>query len=366
MKTRNIIAFSLLLGLTGVAEANIIVNIPENCPLKTLNYFYAPIKQYAEASNRAERGIVNDSVAFVDSKAVIETNDNKGGYLYGLNLNDNTVMVYITAPQNITVDVTACNPLQYEFSGSLLMDQVDKLNELEAPVYAKLQTLRANGEPSQEEMEALEQEYVNVQKNFINENTVGGGNLLALMNLNGEDFITIYESLPETAFNNIIAPLAKKQYETEKKNLELEKQQQAMQAGDVDAPNFTLKDLEGKDVSLSDFKGKWVILDFWGSWCPWCIKGFPELKEAYAKYNGELEIIGIDCRESQDDWRAGVAKYELPWVNVYNPEDSKLTSEYGIQGYPTKVIVNPQGKIANITVGHNPSFFTVLTQLMGK
>lgn len=150
------------------------------------------------------------------------------------------------------------------------------------------------------------------------------------------------------------------------KRIEMEKKLEALQSGDVEAPNFTLKDLEGKDVSLSDFRGKWVILDFWGSWCPWCIKGFPELKEAYEKYKDELVIIGVDCRESEKDWRAGVEKYQLPWVNVYNPSDSKLTSEYAVPGYPTKAIISPEGIIKNITVGHNPAFFEALTNLLGK
>lgn len=134
----------------------------------------------------------------------------------------------------------------------------------------------------------------------------------------------------------------------------------------VEAPNFTLKDLDGKDVSLSDYRGKWVILDFWGSWCPWCIKGFPELKEAYAKYGDELVVIGIDCRESEEKWREGVKEYELPWVNVYNPENSNLTNEYNIQGYPTKFIIDPDGFIANMTIGHDPSFFVALESLLGR
>ncbi len=142
--------------------------------------------------------------------------------------------------------------------------------------------------------------------------------------------------------------------------------QQALASGEVEAPNFTLKDLEGKDVSLSDFRGKWVILDFWGSWCIWCIKGFPELKEAYEKYKDELVIIGIDCNEGETEWRAGVAKYELPWVNVYCPKDNTLTAEFGVQGFPTKAIVDPEGKIRNITTGHNPEFFTALANLLGK
>lgn len=132
----------------------------------------------------------------------------------------------------------------------------------------------------------------------------------------------------------------------------------------IKAPDFTLKDLEGKDVSLSDYRGKWVVLDFWGSWCPWCIKGFPELKEAYAAYGDKLVIIGIDCRESEEAWRTGVKEYELPWVNVYNPDDSNLTEEYDIQGYPTKFIVNPEGYIKNVTIGHDPVFFDALKILL--
>ena len=164
----------------------------------------------------------------------------------------------------------------------------------------------------------------------------------------------------------IIVPMKAEDSDREAYMKEMEKKIEALQVGTVDASAFTLKNLEGNNVSLSDFRGKWVILDFWGSWCPWCIKGFPELKEAYAKYGDQLEIIGIDCRESEADWRAGVAKYELPWVNVYNPADSKVTEDYLVIGYPTKVIISPEGKIKNITIGHDPAFYDVLTELMGK
>ena len=142
--------------------------------------------------------------------------------------------------------------------------------------------------------------------------------------------------------------------------------EEAIDEENVEAPGFALKDLVGKEISLSDFRGKWVILDFWGSWCIWCIRGIPELKEAYEKYNGKLEIIGIDCKESEEAWRAGVQKYQLNWVNLYNPEGSSLLAEYGVKGFPTKVIVDPEGKIRNITVGHNPEFYTVLSDLLGE
>lgn len=132
----------------------------------------------------------------------------------------------------------------------------------------------------------------------------------------------------------------------------------------VAAPDFTLNDINGAPLSLSDLKGKWVILDFWGSWCPWCIKGFPALKEAYKQYDGKVEVLGIDCRDTQDVWKAAVKKYELPWLQVYCPNDSDLPRKYGIQGFPTKFIIDPEGNVANVTVGEDPAFFDVLSTLV--
>ena len=111
------------------------------------------------------------------------------------------------------------------------------------------------------------------------------------------------------------------------------------------APDFTLNDLNGKPLTLSSLRGKYVILDFWGSWCVWCIKGFPQMKEYYQKYAGKFEILGIDCNDPEAKWKAAVEKYELPWLHVYCPRDSKVLDMYEIQGFPTKIIVGPDGKI---------------------
>ncbi|MCH5240256.1 MAG: TlpA family protein disulfide reductase [Muribaculaceae bacterium] len=361
-----ILTILVSLGISGISQADINVTIAKDCPLQTINYYYAPIKQYAAAKTRAERGLVADSVAVVNSKAVIAIPTEADSYLFGLNLNGNNVDIYAAKGDNVNLDVTSCNPFTYSLSGTGLAEGMNELHLLEAPVMAKAYAANSAATPDSQLLEELAAQFINIQKEFIAANPDGPAVGIALMNLDGEDFINTYESLPASFNNSILFPLADLQYQREKKSLEMEKKQQELQAGAVPAPSFTLKDLQGKDVSLSDFKGKWVILDFWGSWCPWCIKGFPELKEAYKKYAPELEIIGIDCRESQEEWKAGVEKYQLPWVNVYNPEGTTLLSEYGVQGFPTKAIINPEGKIANITVGHNPEFFTILTNLMGK
>ena len=147
---------------------------------------------------------------------------------------------------------------------------------------------------------------------------------------------------------------------------ESEERAAKMQAAGVEAPNFTLNDLNGQPLSLSSLRGKYVILDFWGSWCGWCIKGFPKMKEYYAKYKGKFEILGIDCNDPLEKWKEAVKKHELPWLHVYNTKESKVLSEYAIQGFPTKIVIGPDGKIVKTVVGEDPAFYTLLDELFGK
>ncbi|MDE6243893.1 MAG: TlpA family protein disulfide reductase, partial [Muribaculaceae bacterium] len=173
--------------------------------------------------------------------------------------------------------------------------------------------------------------------------------------------------LTPEAQNSILMPLVERQKAGVEKKLAAEKRTLELQSGTVEAPAFTLLDLNDKPVSLKDFRGKWVVLDFWGAWCRWCIKGFPELKEAYKDAAGKFEVIGIDNRDTPERWKEAVAKYELPWVNVYNPDSPEglaLLENYAVQGFPTKVFIDPQGIIRHVTVGEDPSFFTVLRELI--
>ena len=149
---------------------------------------------------------------------------------------------------------------------------------------------------------------------------------------------------------------------------EKEKASQSLQEGLEGnlAPDFTLNDINGKPLALSSLRGKWLILDFWGSWCGWCIKGMPKMKEYYAKYQDKLEILGVDCNDTVEKWKAAVAKHEIPWLHVYwdkengdNPVDM-----YGVRGFPTKVVINPEGEIAKIIVGEDPAFYDYLDEVL--
>ena len=87
------------------------------------------------------------------------------------------------------------------------------------------------------------------------------------------------------------------------------------------------------------------------------------MKNYYTKYAGKFEILGIDCNDTEEKWQDAVKKYELPWKHVYNPRDSKVLTDYAIEGFPTKIIIDPQGKIVKTVVGEDPEFYTFLDEL---
>ena len=138
---------------------------------------------------------------------------------------------------------------------------------------------------------------------------------------------------------------------------------QALKVGSK-APDFSAQKIDGKTFTLSSLQGKYVVLDFWGSWCKWCIKGIPDMKKAYAKHQKKVEFVGIACRDTEAKWKAATAQYELPWISVLNPADNDLPTVYGIEGYPTKIILDPKGKVIKVVLGEDPAFYTYLDELL--
>ena len=124
-------------------------------------------------------------------------------------------------------------------------------------------------------------------------------------------------------------------------------------------PELGLKDLHGNVLELKSLRGKYVELDFWGSWCTWCIKGFPKLKEYYKKYKDRLEIVGIDCNDTAEKWAAAVKKHNVPWLHVRS-EDGIAEQKFRVQGYPYKVLISPEGTVLNAYLGETEEFYQYL------
>ena len=107
------------------------------------------------------------------------------------------------------------------------------------------------------------------------------------------------------------------------------------------------------------------MLDFWGTWCKWCVKGIPDMKAYYDKYEDMFEILSIDVGDSEATWLEAIDSYDMDWLHVITDEESaeSLSELYSIEGFPTKIIVDPEGKIVNITVGEDPAFYKFIDDL---
>jgi len=123
------------------------------------------------------------------------------------------------------------------------------------------------------------------------------------------------------------------------------------------ATDFTLKTIDGEEFTLSSLRGRYVMLDFWGSWCHWCVEGMPKVKEIADKYADKLSVVSVDCNDSDEAWRKGVEEIGfMTWTQVYNPKNIAVDAQYLVDGYPTFVIINPEGTIVKIMVGESQNF----------
>lgn len=151
----------------------------------------------------------------------------------------------------------------------------------------------------------------------------------------------------------------------EAKEKRLKKQQRVE---DFPANDFTLFDIDGNPFTLSSLRGKWVVLDFWATWCGPCKASMPHLKEYYKKYAGQFEIVGIANGSEEATWEKMVKEMELPWINVINPKgvakEKDLTNIYNIEGFPTYITLNKEGKIHKEFLGAQPSFYEELDAIL--
>ena len=156
------------------------------------------------------------------------------------------------------------------------------------------------------------------------------------------------------------------------------KQIESMEATAIGKEAIALhkNDVNGKEVSLETLKGKYVLLDFWGSWCMPCRATHPHLKELYAKYKADgFEILGIaqELREKLEDsrktWIAAINQDEIPWLQVLNDEGKEqfdAVKAYGVTSYPTKILLDREGKIIARYAGEEGDIDKKLKEIFGK
>ncbi|EDM36501.1 thioredoxin family protein [Pedobacter sp. BAL39] len=119
-------------------------------------------------------------------------------------------------------------------------------------------------------------------------------------------------------------------------------------SGNLRAPDFVLNDTEGKAISLASYRGGYVLVDFWASWCVPCRAENPNVLAAYEKYKDKnFQVLGVSLDEKKALWLKAIAEDQLPWKQVcdFKASKSEVTQLYNISSIPANVLVDPNGKI---------------------
>jgi thiol-disulfide isomerase/thioredoxin len=128
-------------------------------------------------------------------------------------------------------------------------------------------------------------------------------------------------------------------------------------------------DLKGKKHTLKDYKGKVVVLDFWYRGCSWCMRAMPQMKQLAAEFRGEpVAVIGMNTDRVEADAKFVVDKFGLDYTTL--KVDHAAAKKFGVQGFPTLVIVDRQGNVHDLHVGYSPTMqrdvAEVVRQLLSK
>ncbi|WP_128331288.1 TlpA disulfide reductase family protein [Apibacter sp. HY039] len=203
------------------------------------------------------------------------------------------------------------------------------------------------------EQEDILSKITDKQSNFIKANPSSYVSLFLLQNLIGElsfeEFEQKYNQLDSSIKNSELGKSISEYIENSKKT-----------AINQQAPYFEKKDKDGKLVKLSDYKGKYILIDFWGSWCMPCRQSHPHLVKLYEKYSPKgLQFINIAQESStgKNDWLNAIKEDRLVWTQILNNEDQNkydVVNLYSIIAFPTKILINPEGKIIARLVGEEP------------
>lgn len=114
------------------------------------------------------------------------------------------------------------------------------------------------------------------------------------------------------------------------------------------APDLTMATPDGENMSISDLRGKYVLIDFWASWCKPCRQENPNVVRVYNKYKDQgFEILGVSLDNDRDKWLAAIQQDGLTWEHMSDLKQwgSESVAVYGFKGIPYTVLIDPEGKI---------------------
>jgi len=118
------------------------------------------------------------------------------------------------------------------------------------------------------------------------------------------------------------------------------------------APDFSFTTAEGEFIELEDLRGKVVVLDFWGVWCPPCRESVPSLRSLHKRFSKDpaFVMIGIDVRDEEETWRAFIAENKMVWHH-FRDKQNEIVRAFGVRAFPTYMVIDHEGIVRFRTTG---------------
>ncbi len=254
-------------------------------------------------------------------------------------------VVFYLEPGTITVDyATDDRRWHYRLGGTPLNREYDEYNRMLNQVMDSLHA----GKPGNQQLDRFDPKVQDLKGEVIRRFIVKHPS--SPVGLDQLNEFAIKSKKPDSikAAYDLLAPAQRKSA----KGIELADRIRGMQSVAINgpAPVFTLPDTEGKQVSLADFRGKYVLIDFWATWCGPCMEEMPNLVKVYAQYKDKnFEILGVslDRPDSKQLWQTVIRRDHLDWKQVSDLKwwNSNAALLYNVNSVPANFLVDPAGKI---------------------
>ena len=355
-----VVAFFLLISCTNNKKFQISGTITNFGNPTSATMLYLKIRNVDDFFVNIDSTFVKDDGSFVLKGVTPETD------LFFLTDQDNVffLRIFVEPGNNITITGSATDIYNLKIEGSKTQTQyfeylslLRDIDEEKETIYHNYSVYKQDASISEKQLEIiveglsaklqhLEELTEKASFDFIrgNENSVVAaylvyGNALAVKN---SSEIEKQLQMLSPSMNNKFVTLTKKHLEKLK----------LVERGKV-FPNVELPNTEGELISLESFRGKYVLVDFWATWCGPCLGAIPNLKKIYQQYHHKgFEIYGISLDQNREAWLNGIAKLEINWVNVSDllMFNSPVVKQMVVTYIPHTFLLDPNGVILAVDI----------------